>query len=662
MKRVWSIVLVLAMVLGLSFGSLMVTGENVYADDAEEDARYVVVGDCRFLIDEACDSVKAYYYDAAAKKVQTVDSVSDVPDAASRDWYAVLDYANGVADYYLNNFRSEHGIMTWSDGFEMRVHLSGKNCITGLIAENSPAALFNWEDLVLDGDGSLDINLNVNRQGNLYGIYANGDLKVNSGSYTINVASSDEETVIVGIEAENLYLGRGMKDFSLNASGKTETIGIRGEDKVTFDHGFTCKTYSEDNTAYSLAALGGATFNNDSAINLFAEAPKFVIGTQIGNVVAEPVPLSYIGKGDINVELVTSGGAFGFGCNGDMVLAGSGNIRVKGTAKKQFYGIECGTSMKISGDNNIYVECGQGTRNCFAYNVDQATGNIEISGRGSVNADVSKSEIGYGIFNNHGNVTISGDRTINLKSSLDGICVTYPEGLVKIDGNVALNIEAAGQGISAPNFGINPSKNPIIADSVKVNIKEGGKVHPILEKYHDLDMNKYYFSSVVWADQLGLLTGTGEGTFGIGQGCTRAEIVSMFWRLEGSPVVDFALQFKDVKGDADYAQAVAWAVSEGYLKGYSDNTFRPDQVVSRAQLVAFLGRMGGISETEPLEGYDVMYGGYKYNDVHEGQYFYNALVWATCNRFIYGRGHNTFAPNAICTREDVLTVLNRVFE
>ena len=103
--------------------------------------------------------------------------------------------------------------------------------------------------------------------------------------------------------------------------------------------------------------------------------------------------------------------------------------------------------------------------------------------------------------------------------------------------------------------------------------------------FTDVTESNYFYRPALWAAENGLVDGD---VFGVGTPCTRAAVVTYLWKLAGSPRTAVSGQFADVPADAGYAQAVAWAVSEGVTAGLSADTFGPDQTCTRAQIVTFL--------------------------------------------------------------------------
>ena len=111
--------------------------------------------------------------------------------------------------------------------------------------------------------------------------------------------------------------------------------------------------------------------------------------------------------------------------------------------------------------------------------------------------------------------------------------------------------------------------------------------------------------------------------------------------------------FVDVNTTAWYHTAVDWAVSNGYMKGTDSAHFAPNTTAARAMLVTILYRMAGSPAVE---------GESKYEDVKEGSYFYNAVVWGTEQGIVNGVSESRFAPDQQITREQVATILYRYAE
>ena len=110
-------------------------------------------------------------------------------------------------------------------------------------------------------------------------------------------------------------------------------------------------------------------------------------------------------------------------------------------------------------------------------------------------------------------------------------------------------------------------------------------------------------------------------------------------------------QFSDIKVDDWYHDGIHFCVDEGIMNGMGDGVFAPNEPTTRAQLVTMLYRLEGKpgieGKTEP------------FTDVNEGEWYYDAIVWAYSNKVVNGMTETTFEPNGSVTREQVATILYR---
>lgn len=109
--------------------------------------------------------------------------------------------------------------------------------------------------------------------------------------------------------------------------------------------------------------------------------------------------------------------------------------------------------------------------------------------------------------------------------------------------------------------------------------------------FTDVAANAYYCKAVLWAVENGITTGTSATTFSPGAPCTRAQGVTFLWRANGSKAASAAASFTDVASDAFYAPAVAWAAEQNVTGGVGNGLFSPDTTCTRAQIVSMLYRL-----------------------------------------------------------------------
>ena len=109
--------------------------------------------------------------------------------------------------------------------------------------------------------------------------------------------------------------------------------------------------------------------------------------------------------------------------------------------------------------------------------------------------------------------------------------------------------------------------------------------------FTDVAANAYYCKAVLWAVENGITTGTSATTFSPNAPCTRAQGVTFLWRANGSKAASAAASFTDVASDAYYVPAVAWAAEQKVTGGVGNGLFSPDTTCTRAQNVSMLYRL-----------------------------------------------------------------------
>lgn len=170
--------------------------------------------------------------------------------------------------------------------------------------------------------------------------------------------------------------------------------------------------------------------------------------------------------------------------------------------------------------------------------------------------------------------------------------------------------------------------------------------------FKDVEKTSPYYDAIIWAAKEEITTGKTADTFGINEGCTRAQIVTFLYRAAGSPEVkaDTVNPFTDVSKDSVYYNAILWAVENGITKGTTDTTFDPNAVCTRGQIVTFLFRASGDEKVAT---------GTNFADVASGSYCADAVAWAVANDVTNGFADGTFRPEATCTRGQAVTFIYR---
>ena len=185
---------------------------------------------------------------------------------------------------------------------------------------------------------------------------------------------------------------------------------------------------------------------------------------------------------------------------------------------------------------------------------------------------------------------------------------------------------------------------------------------PVDLPFNDVPEGYWAYDAIQYVYGEGLMAGTSGSTFSPEGTTTRGQIVTILWRLSGSPVVNYAMDYNDVDPAAYYAEAIRWATSEGIAGGYGGGLFGPDDPITREQLAVMLHRYA------QHEGYDVSIGEdtniLSYADAFTvSEYAVSALQWACGAGIISGTGDgSTLTPQGEATRAQAAVILMRFCE
>ena len=158
-----------------------------------------------------------------------------------------------------------------------------------------------------------------------------------------------------------------------------------------------------------------------------------------------------------------------------------------------------------------------------------------------------------------------------------------------------------------------------------------------------------------------IVNGRPDGTFCPEQNVTRAQFVMMLYNMGGRPeIADTSLGFDDANAvSAVYAAAVKWGVKAGIVTGFTDNTFRPNAEISRAQMAAFAYRFLKLGVSADVLG--ELSGRNDFRDYGSIAECYCEAVDVMANiGVIQGYPNGSFVPNATATRGQSAAVLSRL--
>ena len=186
----------------------------------------------------------------------------------------------------------------------------------------------------------------------------------------------------------------------------------------------------------------------------------------------------------------------------------------------------------------------------------------------------------------------------------------------------------------------------------EIRIPDGAVVHfENQSSFSDVPDDAYYAEPVKWAIGKGITSGTSAVTFSPNDGCTRGQTVTFLWRLAGSPDTDGYYRFSDVSLQDYFYRPVLWATDKKITTGTGPNSFSPEMICTRGQIVTFLWRAAGSPRAIAAGDF--------FSDVCPDDYYYTAVVWATQKGITKGTASTTFAPDEPCSRAQVVTFLYR---
>ena len=248
----------------------------------------------------------------------------------------------------------------------------------------------------------------------------------------------------------------------------------------------------------------------------------------------------------------------------------------------------------------------------------------------------------------HGTVTANPDQAE--EGQAVAITVTPEQGymLEKLTA-----VDEKGNKLTLTNLG--DGKYTFTMPGSKVEVQAAFK--PVAFPFADVSESDWFYGSVKYVYENGMMNGTGYTTFSPYLNTSRGMIMTVLYRLEGSPAVSGGSGFTDVAAGQYYTDAIAWGSAHGIVLGYENNRFGPDDDVTREQLAAILYRYA------QYKGYDVTAGGSGvitgYEDAETvSSYAVTPMKWAVGTGVING-SENRLLPRNMATRGEAAAMFMR---
>lgn len=269
-----------------------------------------------------------------------------------------------------------------------------------------------------------------------------------------------------------------------------------------------------------------------------------------------------------------------------------------------------------------------------------------------------------------------------LGGAVTGIISAFDAGVTALNLQIQTLAAATGCDVAdvcntfkAENTAANPLCNATLSPDVNMDIHPNAAGHAVIAAvmasalageppaetalpFTDVADGDWFYDAVAYVYGHGIMTGTSDTAFSPNLTTTRGMIVSILNRLEDGPTAEVA-GFTDVADGDWYADAVNWAASEGIVAGYEDNTFRPNDPITREQLAAMLMNYAAwkgedVSVCADLSGY---------NDAASvSSWAAETVQWAVAEGLISGMPGNLLEPQGSATRAQVAAILERFLE
>ena len=182
---------------------------------------------------------------------------------------------------------------------------------------------------------------------------------------------------------------------------------------------------------------------------------------------------------------------------------------------------------------------------------------------------------------------------------------------------------------------------------------------PELLPFTDVNEGDWFHDAVRYVYENGLMDGVGDGQFAPNATTTRAQLVTILYRLAGEPDVSGDVGFTDVAPGLWYTDAVAWEAQKGIVNGISETEFAPSGDLTREQLATILFRYAesagyDVSASADLSGFPDA------GDIQS--YATEALSWAVAEGLLQGFEDDSLQPQSTATRAQIATILMRFCE
>lgn len=256
---------------------------------------------------------------------------------------------------------------------------------------------------------------------------------------------------------------------------------------------------------------------------------------------------------------------------------------------------------------------------------------------------------------------------------LNNVYLKIENGQIAIEGASSEDVPPTDSAPSSPEEAppvqseSAPSAPSTISGSSASSSKPSGKTPAKAEPeapaktilpFNDVTPENWYFDAVSFVTENKLMNGTSEESFSPDLSLTRAMLVTILHRIEGTPTAESNLIFKDVDKDMYYAEAINWAKSTKIISGINESEFAPNNTITREHIALILYRYANFRKYNTNVPNNVNIA--QFNDFSKvSDYATDAIKYAISNELIKGDTSGNLNPSGIATRAEIATILQR---
>lgn len=176
--------------------------------------------------------------------------------------------------------------------------------------------------------------------------------------------------------------------------------------------------------------------------------------------------------------------------------------------------------------------------------------------------------------------------------------------------------------------------------------------------YQDVADSDWHTEAIEYVTTAGLMKGGGNSNFQPNQPLTRAQVITLLYRLAGNPKTEYIRKFQDVPQDEWYTNSVSWAYQQGIVNGTSETTFAPSNNVTREQLAVMINNYIKTTGTELQTAEKALY---RVKDCWSVSPYAERGVMMVCQTGLMNPdGQYNFNPRQAVTRADAAVVFMRL--